>query len=202
MSTGSEMASRYLIKRLDRQTYTVEQEQGDENGFELSDITPWCALFVSILSLSLTIYQASVTMRHDRLTVLPSILLRLDPFTNGELTLTIENAGIGPAKIQDMRATYRNVQLDNVDDAPGLAMVVLKLAKQAKIMGRNLGVDARFLPAGKAIELFRVAGASEDDREKVQDELLKDLFVRVRYCSIYDDCMYACFGAGDCPKSP
>jgi len=72
-----------------------------------------CAIFISLLTLVIFIYQTNLTRKQNHLSILP--YLSLDTSINhyeGTLELELKNLGIGPAIIESRKIYYEEKWLD------------------------------------------------------------------------------------------
>ena len=70
----------------------------------------WLPVVISLCAISLTVFQAMATRRHQRLSVQPRLEVNVAASRDGSLVYTLVNNGFGPAVLKDVEFT--------VDGAP------------------------------------------------------------------------------------
>jgi hypothetical protein len=105
--------------------------------------------------------------------------------TREQITLTLRNTGVGPARIETFELFYKDKPMANLTD-----LAAACCAKQkGKTSIATSAVTGEVLPARDSIEFITVR--RDQNRPELWDVLNKERFnVRVRacYCSVFDEC--------------
>ena len=162
----------------------VMSEKG--NSMDSSDYIAICAASISLVALSIGIYQSYLTRKHNKLSVRPHLSIsRVSDYDKG-LTYSLENNGLGPAIIKKF-----GIQIDE-KNVPTENNVTFKALDTLKVSTENVGyyildVDEAF-SAGKQLLLLAFID-SEPQPEKYTDlnNILPRLKFRVEYECIYGE---------------
>jgi hypothetical protein len=147
-------------------------------------IVSFSAIFVSIATLFVYIYQARIMQKQQHTSVLPYIEWLYSNAGN-EFVISVENKGIGPAFV-------KNVTMKLDDEVVGSNSGLFK-----KLLGTNSfsfinsTVDRRVISPGEKVEMVHVYDAKQ---ARAIDSLLlwsnspHKFSLEICYCSVYDDC--------------
>jgi hypothetical protein len=161
-----------------------------KNKFWTSDkIVAFTALFISLLTLIIFIWQTNLMQKQNHLSVLPYLLM--DSSNNGsEFTFAIDldNHGVGPAIIENSSIHYKgktyHMQFvdflkEQIPDMDSVATINVTTVQ-----------NGLAIPAGGRINMLTVGGGETSYRTflKIMTELQQDGFgYEIHYKSIYDD---------------
>jgi hypothetical protein len=124
------------------------------------------AMVVGVSSLFIILYQTQLMREQQHASVMPYLMIAVVSNPNGTL-LTLRNAGIGPALIDDVRIRRKG------EEFAGDPFDFLSEERPAALPG--LGVDkiqpGRLIPAGESIRMLEIEGGEPGQRLLV--ELLK-----------------------------
>jgi hypothetical protein len=150
-----------------------------------------CALGVSICALLISIWQGFETRKNYRLSVTPSIAIVGNwVFGSNPIGITLENKGIGPAKIISIEL-MKNGMIYNYLSNPNDYLSFLKRFFDRKIATlytcqRNFDVGEMIAP-GEVTPLFWLDNQECSDIKKIiiYQEIFCGITIRVKYESIY-----------------
>ena len=156
------------------------------------------AVVIGVCALGVSLYETNLMREEQRAAVIPLVELSRSFFLeNGEddskgmrLILSLENVGIGPARIQDFRVTVDGEPQPTWRAAMNalLGEDVIAPYVQSTINGRTIPVDRR-------VDMFDLRDSSVARRMLADFERLD---LSACYCSVFDDCWhtsYKTFGA-------
>ena len=149
----------------------------------LSKLAASSAIVVALASLAITLYEASATREHDRMSVWPR-LVQESSDSGGRYDRTITNAGLGPALIKSFE-----VRLDDTVRS-SWSPVVSALVSPAPVPGyffSAVGPGTVILP-GHTLHVLTIIA---EKLSSVAAERDSRLVSRVCYCSLYDECWTA-----------
>lgn len=151
----------------------------------------WAPIVVSLCAISLTIFQANATRRHNRLAVQPHVDVRLTiDGDTGEVEMRMTNVGIGPAVINDVVLVEGGLRFDRNDFA-----VCSTLDERLGRTGADWDTECFLmneeyvLRPGDAVLLYasrRAEGATAPVPPLPED--LDRLEIDVGFCSFYEEC--------------
>lgn len=155
----------------------------------------WSAVFIAVTSLAITLYEATATREHDRMSVWPR-LSQLSSDSAGMYDRTITNVGLGPALVKSFE-----VRLDNrgrTTWTPVVAALLGGPTHQVTWFFSTVGPGTVLLP-GRTIHILTIVA-----RELTEGVLAQDHRVvsRVCYCSLYDECWTAASDRAEPSKVP
>lgn len=154
----------------------------------------WLPVVVSLCAISLTIYQANATRRHNRLAVQPRVDVRIDiDGKTGEVEIAMVNVGIGPAIVTEVTLIEGGLRFDREDFA---ACTTLddRLGRTGEDWDTEcflMDGDYVLRPGDSALLYAsrRVEGRTPPPPATPDD--FDDLEVDLRYCSFYEECWRA-----------
>lgn len=143
-------------------------------------IVSGAAIFISLCTLVVLLYEARIMREQQRASVWPYIELAVGSGNQGFHVVT-HNQGIGPARIRSLRAF--------VDGTPVRTWDAMfdSLGVETGSWGNDL-TNGRVIPGQSGLPTLRAAGAERAAR--LIDAYFDDqrLAFEVCYCSIYDEC--------------
>jgi hypothetical protein len=149
----------------------------------------WAPIFISLVALILAIWSAWETREHDKLSVMPDVgfVVQADPAATWS-GFSIENNGLGPAKISDQR-----VYLD------GKRVAWADIRPMAKALLRPDGIvtvddfpGEITLRSGDTLRLFYAPNKDIAERPQFAALIYRRVFAILRVCSMYEDCWLVC----------
>ena len=144
----------------------------------------WVAVFIAIVSLSITLYEAKVTREHDRMSVWPR-LSQESSDSAGRYDRAITNVGLGPALVQSYEV--------RIDGSPRtswervVSELVASTNKKPGFFFSHVGAGTVILP-GHTIHVLTVIGPEFSSVAIAQD---RRVVSRLCYCSLYGECWLA-----------
>ncbi|MBP7002495.1 hypothetical protein [Amaricoccus sp.] len=151
----------------------------------------WVPIVVSLCAISLTIYQAQATRRHNRLAVMPRVDVRFQvDGDTGDIEMRMVDVGIGPAVVTGVALVEGGVRFDRGDFA-ACRILDERLGREGDDWDTECFVmDGTYvLRPGDGALLY--ASRRADGLPPVAPKIPEDLDVvevAVRYCSFYEDC--------------
>jgi hypothetical protein len=140
--------------------------------FNTDRILSLMALVVGVGSLAIIVIQTQIMREQQRASVLPYLMLAVQSSTNDSRTyLTVRNAGIGPAMLDDVRVRYKGK--DFVGDPYDFFVQQRPEVVKTVPMGVDKLIPGRLVPAG---EWIMTMGADGEAHVQLLAELLR-LFV-------------------------
>ena len=151
-------------------------------------------LFISLLALVLAMYSGWQTRVHNRLSVKPVVTFsrQTDDLAN-EVGLILVNSGSGPARLSNF-----GIFLD------GMRIKADGIRDWTEVTDRNSDVfvtgalgsytfsDGFPLKESTSLNLYYTKPSNIKDRQKFRELIFRRLVVRIRVCSLYDECEYIC----------
>jgi hypothetical protein len=146
-------------------------------------------LFISVLALGLSIWSAAESRRHDRLSVQPSTRFWREGDARAKAVgLYIENSGLGPAIISDLRIYLDGNPITNLDDISNATATNYK----------DVTPSWTFLPfaftikSGDRIAIFATPPDNVESMSEFRYLTDKRLFLVAKPCSFYQQCTIFC----------
>jgi hypothetical protein len=187
------------------ETIIVTQVSDDPLAFEVQksartkfDIIAWGAVFISLLSLGLSVFEGYETRQHDHLSVLPYLDVGEYGENTSKIGIRITNNGVGPAAIQKVEILFRQNVLSKFE---ALYNKLLNEHFHSTIWYDDFGEGAPLIPTGGNFEALTIQPKARIDQQMAWNEIRRLLEVRITYCSVYKECWQACLHASDlaCP---
>lgn len=141
------------------------------------------AIFVSIATLAVYMYQARIMQNQQHTSVWPYVQWKYNN-ANNEFVVYVENKGIGPGLIRDTQLTLDGKEMKSNSH------LFRTLVGSSNFNYVNSTVEGVVISPGERIELFHIfdsAYAKKFDSLIVQNRLHQFKFT-ICYCSVYDDC--------------
>jgi len=155
--------------------------------FEPQTMIGLSAVVLSLCGLSISLYEASLIREQQRASVWPNVAVGVS-ITGERFQFNASNSGVGPARVEATRLTYRSETLDRWRDL---------IDRVADVPQDSVGVTysilgARVMPEESQEKIFEVDIDRPAERnvvdslwQSVQDG---DVDIEVCYCSVYDEC--------------
>ncbi|WP_447739587.1 hypothetical protein [Pseudomonas laurentiana] len=115
------------------------------------DLAPWVAIFISLLALSATVWQAHLSRAHNKLSVRPHLAGHSTYTDDGIYKFELHNVGLGPAIITGARVYRSGVQVEG--EGPPLVSKVFIGVPDCELLGHEFFYLDYVLPAGKFVEI-------------------------------------------------
>lgn len=146
-------------------------------------IVAFAAIFVSIATLMVYLYQAHIMQKQQHTSVWPYVEWLFNNEKN-QFYITVENKGIGPALIKSARLELNGKQMR------GNSEFFKVLLGNSNFKFSNSTVEGRVLSPGEKVELFHIYDSA---KARAVDSLLRnssehEFSLFICYCSVYDDC--------------
>ena len=158
------------------------------------------AVVIGVCALGVSLYETNLMREEQRAAVIPLVELSRSFFLeNGEdedeslrLILSLENVGIGPARIQDFRVT-----VDGEPQPTWRATMNALLGEDVTAPYVQSTINGRTIPVDRRVDMFDLRDSGVARRILADFERLD---FSACYCSVFDDCWqtsYRTFGAAD-----
>lgn len=155
------------------------------------------AFLISLISLWLAVHHGQTMEKLVASNSYPNIDVDLSnsiSFEQRGYVLSLQNTGIGPARIRSVTAQFAGKPVTGLNDMLAACCGYDRaLAQQAPLHRFNSDdIRGALIPAGRNVELFRwPRPAADSPLEAVFDRFDQhraDLQVTVCYCSVFDEC--------------
>jgi len=147
------------------------------------------ALFISLLTLFIFIWQTNIISKQSHLSVMPYLILdSSDSGDNQSISITLSNHGVGPAIIVMKQFTY-NDRTYNVEFDEFLKLNFPEM-DSINILNYSSIEPGRAIPAGGKRNILTCGGDTKSylTFTQIMNELLENGFeYQIEYKSIYDD---------------
>lgn len=147
-------------------------------------VVAFAAIFVSIATLFVYLYQARIMQSQLHTSVWPYVEWLYNN-VNDELVISVENKGIGPAIVKNV-----TMKLDGAEVGSNSALF-RKLLGNTDFSFVNSTVKGRVILPGEKVELVHVfdsMAAHAIDSLLLWDNSKHTFELEICYCSVYDDC--------------
>ena len=156
------------------------------------------AVVIGVCALGVSLYETNLMREEQRAAVIPLVELSRSFFLdNGEdeseslrLILSVENVGIGPARVQDFRVT-----VDGEQQPTWRAAMSALLGEDVTAQYVQSTINGRTIPVDRRVDMFDLQDSGVARRILAEFERLD---FSACYCSVFDDCWqtsYGTFGA-------
>lgn len=151
-------------------------------------IISFAAIFISLITLFVFIYQTNLMRKQQYLSVLPYLSVGIENGFSPDYKLVLTNNGIGPAFIESVRVKYEGKEYDK--DLPSLLLSIdVGFDTLSSVSYSNI-YAGRMIPAGERVEILAVDNSLEDARLllKILADLQENGFdFELIYRSIYEE---------------
>ena len=137
-------------------------------------------MFISILTLSVFIYQTRLIRKEQHLSVYPYISYGAGGAGTGENKLFLSNTGIGPALITDVEINYKKAKFNHIHEF----VDYINLKDSTLNIYYSSVTIASLIPANKN---HVIIGSVNDTNDKLYTILTDSFDLRIRYESIYGE---------------
>lgn len=147
-------------------------------------IVAFAAIFVSLATLLVYLYQARIMQNQLHTSVWPYVEWLYSNAEN-QFVITVENKGIGPAIVKRVEMKLDGSQVH------GNAALFKKLLGRNNFDFINSTVEGRVILPGEKVEMVHVydsAAAHAIDSLLLWDNSKHTFELEICYCSVYDDC--------------
>jgi hypothetical protein len=158
-----------------------------KKGFVLKSemIVALSAVFVSVATLFVYIYQAKIMQGQQHAAVWPHLEWRYGFRSDDGFTLTVVNKGVGPAIVKSSKMTYDGLE---VKDSRELLSKFVNLDSVGFFYS---SVNNMVIAPNEKIEVVHLYVKDNKEYQKLQMEM-EDFYSKLTYeicfCSIYNDC--------------
>lgn len=186
------------LRSLDRER--LASARGRHPSQKRLDIVPWCALFVSLLSLTLAVWQGRETWIHDRLSELPALSIERFGGPHGQtLGIQLVNNGVGPAIIGSIewRINGKNTEKSVAAIRDRLCSTFKACSSAGDQSDAPPAKDIKYsydsvLPArGQPIKLIEFRGFDRVEKQAIW-HFLDSSGLRIQYRSVYKERFSTC----------
>ena len=144
-------------------------------------------ILVAVLALWAALTESAAVRQQTAAAVWPFVQLTIDNFDTGDMagfSVAFTNAGVGPAKVKDVRLTIGDKPVPN-----WRALISILGADEDAALRRNF-ISDRVLRPDETVELFATTDMELARRliTAIEDP---DNYVAFCYCSIFDECWLA-----------
>ena len=129
--------------------------------FNSDRIVSLSAMAVGVGSLFIILYQTQLMRESQHASALPYLMLAVNSNPNG-VNITLSNAGIGPALIDDIRVRYQG--RENVGDVHDFYISLHP--KSDSVLSINKILPGRLIPAGVSIDVLGMDGTKTSERRQ------------------------------------
>jgi hypothetical protein len=147
-------------------------------------IVSFSAIFISVATLFVYIYQARIMQKQQHTSVLPYVEWLYSNAEN-EFIITVENKGIGPAFVREVTMKL------NGEEIGSNSALFKKLLGYSSFSFINSTVERRVISPGEKIEMVHVydsAQAHAIDSLLLWNNSPNKFSLEICYCSVYNDC--------------
>lgn len=147
------------------------------------------ATFTAVLAVAVAVWDNVEMRKHNRLSVLPYVVLDHTRSDSGGLTraeVSMSNAGVGPAILHGLEIRFRTAQEEEMVAAVWGTVAPLITREGVQIRGWADVDSGTALGIQQQQRLLRIQAAGEDSGDRVQG-VLDRLRLRLRYASVYGD---------------
>jgi len=142
-------------------------------------IVAWSAMFISLLALLATMYEANLERENQLLSVWPRLTIQDSVSDSHGYSIRVSNKGLGPAIIKSTKIKLDGKQLNSWQD------VFKKLKISGSFTTVTSTLNASIISQNETVTVVKIAEANTGykvgkDRERIDLE--------VCYCSVYEDC--------------
>jgi hypothetical protein len=170
-------------------------------------VTPYLAIFISILALGVAVDQGIKAREHDRLTALPSIGFELRA-ADAEKTagLYITNHGFGPGRLNRFRVYLDGYEVHREPDADIWQVITNKNSSLFKDVQKDPPTwywpdDGNVMRNGaEEIGLYVTDTSNITDMNAFRRLIGDRIGLSVHVCSVYGDCEFVCSNLSNCPE--
>lgn len=160
----------------------------------LEVIAAWASIIIACCALGLTIWQARITRKHNRLSVTPLLNVTKSRSMDDDepyFALKLRNQGTGPAVIKSYSLLYKGKEVP-VDKSTKYIDFIESLSKEFEFKYSRLGAGYP-IASGQEIRLLSIYLSELDsDIKNTVDEFARDIKVSIEYHSIYEDKVFVC----------
>lgn len=123
------------------------------------DLTPWVAIFISLLALGATIWQAHLARVHNKLSLRPYLAGHSSWTEDRVYRLELRNDGLGPAIITGARVYRDGVLVEG--EGPPLVKKAFEGIPGCELIGHEFFYLDFVVPAGHSVEICAVQFSPE-----------------------------------------
>lgn len=150
-------------------------------------IVSMSAIFISLLTLCVFVYQTTLIHKQQRMSVLPNLQIGNSGYGSKDFAIVMENTGVGPAIIESVQIQYGGKTFDM--DLPSFLFEHTDKLDSIRFRYSNIG-PGQLIPAGRKVEILKSTGDKENAvrlTQALQSLRETDLDLKIVYRSIYDE---------------
>jgi hypothetical protein len=164
------------------------QDSREKKNF-IEKLSNYVPLFISVLALATAIWSAMQTRMHNQLSVRPDVRFLLELARGADdVGLGIENNGLGPAILGEMRIYLDGRKLGTFDE---ISTIMPTIWKEKTPFWRVVRYGITIKP-GNSIKIYWTKPDNIQDWDAFDALISNRLFVIARSCSMYDECEDIC----------
>jgi len=142
-------------------------------------IVAWSAMFISLLALLATMYEANLERENQLLSIWPRLVVQAHISDKRGYSIEVSNKGLGPAIVKTAKITLDSKVQDSWKDV----FDELKLAGSFSLITNPL--SSAVISQNETIYVVKVDGAQAGYKASKGSPRIG---LEVCYCSVYDDC--------------
>ena len=146
------------------------------------------AVVIGVCALSVSLYEVNLMRAEQRAAVVPLMEIGHSYFVSSaddledewQLSLHVENVGLGPARVMDFRVT-----VDGIPQLTWRSAMQALIGREVPIAITLSTINGRIIPANRSIRMFHVRDS------QLATEMIAEfsrLQVEACFCSVFDDC--------------
>lgn len=147
------------------------------------DLAPWVAIFISLLALGVTVWQAHLGRVHNKLSVRPYLAGHSSSTEDGIYRLELRNDGLGPAIVTGARVYRDGVLVEG--EGPPLVNKAFEAIPGCELLEREFFYLDFVIPAGRSVEICAVKFSPEIS--DIDTFLANRITLELDYKSAYDE---------------
>jgi len=142
-------------------------------------IVAWSAMFISLLALLATMYEANLERENQLLSIWPRLVVQAHISDRRGYKIEVSNKGLGPAIVKTAKITIDGNPQDSWKDV----FNELKLTGSFSIITNPL--NSTIISQNETVEVVKIDDAQAGYKASKGSQRVD---LEVCYCSVYDDC--------------
>ena len=157
------------------------------NNSRADRIVSFSAIFISLLTLCVFVYQTTLIHKQQRMSVLPNLQIGNSGYGSKDFAIVMENTGVGPAIIESVKIQYQGKTFDM--DLPSFLYEHTNKIDSVQLVYSNIS-PGQLIPAGRKVEILKATGDDENAErftQALQSLRETDMDMEIIYRSIYEE---------------
>jgi len=145
------------------------------------------AIFISLLTLCVFVYQTTLIHKQQRMSVFPNLQIGNMGYGSKDFAIILENTGVGPAIIESIKIQYKGKTFDM--DLPSFLYEQTNKLDSIKLTYSNVS-PGQLIPAGRRVEILKATGGKDNAVQlalALQSLRESDMDMEIIYSSIYEE---------------